>query len=170
MNIQALGALHPYPDVPEWLQSVPIAIPYFDGLALCFILDSLEALDEHEATAAIESFLNLEPEDRLAASPNVYNNYRRIADLADDEDLGCRIDTDSTVWKYVRPTEVFVSRRHRGDRAIYVQVTAECDWEPEHGLQIIFRCGRELSRLGYQDGHLTHSDAYGLPENPDRIE
>jgi hypothetical protein len=169
MNIDTIGELRPHPDVPEWLLSSPIAIPYFDGLPLAFTLDSLEDADEDEATDAIKSFLSLGPKDRLAASPYVYKNYLRIAGLADDEDLGCRIDSDAGVWRHVRPSELFVSRRHRRDRAIYVKIAAECDWEPEHGLQIVYRRGSELSRVSDQDGHLTHSDAYGLAEEQDKI-
>ncbi len=67
------------------------------------------------------------------------------------------------------PTEVFVSRRSERDRAIYVQITADCDWEPEHGLQIVYRRGSELSRVSDLDGHLTHSDADDLAEEQDKI-
>jgi hypothetical protein len=169
MKIDTIGELRFHPDVPKWLMSSLIAIPYFDGLPLTFILDGLEEVDEDEATRAIKVFLSLRPKDRLAASPYVYKNYLRIADVADDEDLGCRIDSDADVWRHVRPSEVFVSRRRRQDRAIYVRITAECDWEPEHGLQIIYRRGSELSRVSAQDGHLTHSDASGLGEEQDKI-
>ena len=169
MNIRAIGELRSHSDVPEWLMSSPIGVPYFDGLPLSFILDGLGDIDEREAAEAIESFLNLGPADRLAASPYVYKNYLSVADVVDDEGLGCRIDSDAEVWRHVRPSEVFVSRRSRRDRAIYIQIPAECDWEPEHGLQIIYRRGSELSRVSEQDGHLTHADAYDLAEDQDRI-
>lgn len=169
MRIDKIGELQAHPLAPKWLISSPIDIPYFDGLPLVMVLDGLEDADENEAIDAIESFLRLGPKDRLAASPYVYKNYLRIADVADDEDLGCRIDSDAEVWSHVRPTEVFVSRRSRRDRAIYVQITADCDWEPEHGLQIVYRRGSELSRVSDLDGHLTHSDADDLAEEQDKI-
>jgi hypothetical protein len=169
MNIQTIGELRSHPNVPNWLMSSPIAIPYFDGLPLAFILDGLEDSDEDETTYAIKSFLSLRPKDRLAASPYLYKNYLRIAGLVDEDDLGCRIDSDAEVWSHVRPSEVFVSRRQRRDRAIYVWITAGCDWEPEHGLQIVYRRGTELSRVSDQDGHLTHSDAYDVAEEQDKI-
>jgi hypothetical protein len=75
MKIHAIGYLRPHPDVPEWLVSEPIAIPYFDGLSLTFTLDGLEEADAGEANAAIESFLRLASKDRQAASPYVYKNY-----------------------------------------------------------------------------------------------
>jgi len=50
-----------------------------------------------------------------------------------------------------------------------VKICAECTWEPEHGLQIVYREGSVLSRVSDQDRHLTHADAHGLPESQDRI-
>lgn len=169
MNISALGPLKPHPDVPEWLISAAIAVPYFDDLKLTFTLDSLEEADALEAGAAIEAFLRLGRKDRLEASPYVFANYRHVATAISSEDLACQISSADEVWSHVHPSEVFVSRRHRFDRAIYVQITAEVDWEPEHGLQIIYRRGSELSRVSDQDGHLTHADAYDVPEDQDKI-
>ena len=169
MNLHPLGDIRPHPDVPEWLVSAPIPVPFFDGLPLTFTLDGLEEQDASEASLAIESFLHLGLTDRLAASAYVYKNYLRIVEIADEADIGCRIDSGADVWEHVHPSEVFVSRRSRRDRAIYVQVNAECDWEPEHGLQLVYRRGSELTRVSDQDGHLTHTDAYDRPEEQDKI-
>jgi hypothetical protein len=169
MKIPAIGALRPHPDVPEWQTSDPIEIPYFDGKKFAIILEVLEDSDEEDVQSAIVCFLNLGPKDRLRASQYVFANYREIANLVSKEDLGCQIASKEDVWEHVHPSEIFVSKRDRRDRAIYIQITAECDWEPEHGLQIIYRRGAELSRVSDQDGHLTHTDAYDLPEDQDRI-
>jgi hypothetical protein len=34
------------------------------------------------------------------------------------------------------------------------------DWEPEHGLQIVFRDGRAVTKVGPYGGHLTNSAAH----------
>jgi hypothetical protein len=98
----------------------------------------------------------------------VFANYAEMKAALSAEDLDCDIASAADEWPHVHPKEIFVSRR-RQDRAIYVQIFAECDWEPEHGLQIVYRNGRLLSRVSDQDGHRTHTDAYGLPESEDRI-
>jgi hypothetical protein len=43
MNIQTIGELRSHPNVPNWLMSSPIAIPYFDGLPLAFIFNGFTA-------------------------------------------------------------------------------------------------------------------------------
>ena len=54
-----------------------------------------------------------------------------------------------------------VSRRPYGDRAAYVSLECGCDWEEEHGLQIVFKEGLHVNMVGQYDGHLTNADAYG---------
>ncbi len=39
-----------------------------------------------------------------------------------------------------------------------------CDWEREHGLQIVFKQGLFVNKVGAFDGHLTNSDAYANEE------
>ncbi len=168
MNIPRLGPLHSDEDDPEWLISEPISIPYFDGLFLTFTLDSIEEEDEADALSAVEAFLALDSAARRAAGPYVFQNYRLMAEAVGADAVGCHIATPDDVWSHVHPNEIFVRRRSR-DQIIYVNLTAECDWEPEHGLQIIYRRGNQLSRVSEQDGHLAHADAYGLPEDQDKI-
>jgi hypothetical protein len=169
MNIPSLGTLYPDKQFADWFTSNEISIPYFDGLPLTFTLDGLSEDDIDDVDLAVKGFLTLGPTDRLAASPYVFKNYQYIASLVSKEDLYCDISDASEVWGHVTPSQIYVSRRHRRDKLIYLQITAECDWEPEHGLQIVYRRGIELSRVSDQDGHVTHTDAYDLPEDQDQI-
>lgn len=169
MNIPVLSPLRPDAQFPDWLVSGPVNVPYFDGQALEFTLEGLTDADEAEAQNAVNAFLALDATARLAASPFVFQNYRRMADLMGEEEMDCRVSVPEEVWAHVQPTGIVVSRRHRRDHAVYVQIAANCDWEPEHGLQIVYRRGQELSRVSDYDGHLTHADAYDLPEEQDRI-
>ena len=169
MNVPILGPLKPHPQVPKWLVSEPLQIPYFDGRMLTVTLDGLEETDVNDVERAFDAFLKLGSKDRIEASPYVFANYKRMEELMDEDDLGCHVDSEERIWEHVHPSELYISKRHRRDHAIYVSITAECDWEREHGLQIIYRGGAELSRVSEQDGHLTHTDAFNLPEDQDKI-
>jgi hypothetical protein len=83
MNIPAIGPLRPHPKIPEWLVSEPVSVPYFDGRTFAFTIDGLESADEDEAKEAIEAFLALGAQDRAAAAPYVFTNYRYVASLVD---------------------------------------------------------------------------------------
>jgi hypothetical protein len=54
-----------------------------------------------------------------------------------------------------------IQRDRSGGGRMYVSIECECDWEPEHGLQIVLRDGRTVSKVGPYDGHLTNQSAYG---------
>jgi hypothetical protein len=169
LTLDPLGELHPDLHIPEWLVSNPHPIPYFDGLSLPVTFDCVEEGMPLDARSALHAFLLLGDSERRAASPYVFKNYRDFVAVVGDEDVGCEINDSADVWRFVTPTEIRVSRRPRRDQAIYVQIMAECEWEPEHGLQIVYRSGSRLSRVSDQDGHLTWTDAYDLPEGQDRI-
>lgn len=167
MKLGVLGELTRDEHVAEWLVSRPVDVPLF-GVALRFVVEDLE---EDRAPAELEraaaTFLRLAPEDRAAATPHVFENYRSVCRAVPGSDL--HLVSPEDVWAHVRFTEVRLTRRHRGDEKVYVQATAECDWEVEHGLQLVFREGRQLTRASSQDGHLTYSDACGLPDGEDAI-
>jgi hypothetical protein len=170
MRIEQLGELSPDERIPEWLVSEKVDVPYFAGAQLRFVFDCLEGDDRpDELASAVRRFLGLTIRDRDNAAPYVFMNYREMCEAIGDNEVGVKIDKPADVWNHVHPNEIHVTRRPYGDCKVYVQITAECAWEPEHGLQIVYREGSELIRVSQQDGHLTHVDAYALPESEDRI-
>ena len=165
----SLGTMVQDPDIEEWWVSSPVSVPVL-GTSVEFVLDGVAEDDRgSDFEDAVASFLALAPADRALATPHVYSNYRQFVDMVGEEEFDFSIEEPEDVWKHVRVSRIYVERRHRRDRCIYIQVSAECDWEVEHGLLLVFREGTTLSRVSAQDGHLTHTDAYDLPEEQDRI-
>lgn len=169
MEIPPLGKLERHDRFADWLESSEVEVPYFDGARLGFVLEAFEADPApDDFVSAIASFLRLTVDDRALATPYVFQNYLDFMEIAGEDDDVVIASADG-VWSHVHPTRVHVSRRTKGDRRVYVQVSADCEWEDEHGLQLVFRDGSTLSRVSPRDGHLTHAEAYGLPESEDRI-
>ena len=170
MNIEPLGWLEPDSLMPESLCSQPFPVPYFGGLLLPFAL--LEAENDPapaDFETALNAFLQLGPVEKAQAGHYVFRLYRQIAEDVGEEELGFTIPSASAVWDFVKPTGIRVSRRHQGDKLVYVEICAGCRWDVEHGLVVIYRSGSRLSRVSEQDGHLTTSDAFGFPEERDTI-
>jgi hypothetical protein len=69
MNIPLLGSLRPHRDFPQWLVSLPVPVPYFNGERLAFTLENFTDRDEPEVDQAIYNFFELDSEDRTGASP-----------------------------------------------------------------------------------------------------
>ncbi|MES2072966.1 MAG: hypothetical protein V4488_21615 [Pseudomonadota bacterium] len=170
MQIAQLGKLSRDAELDDWLISAPVAVPYLGGAELEFVLEGMEGdARPQEFAEAVASFLAKVQAEQALAAPHILEAYRSaVTEMAPDKPA-CVIASASEAWQHVQPEEVRVCRRQQGDRKVYVQVVADCDWDHEHGLQLVFRAGRELSRVSIFDDHLTYADAYGLPEEMDRI-
>lgn len=70
------------------------------------------------------------------------------------------IDSPDVVFEHVTFGGEATVVRHGRDGRVYVSLECECDWEPEHGLQIVFRDGRAVTKVGPHNGHLTNAAAY----------
>ena len=75
------------------------------------------------------------------------------------------IPSSDDVWKHIKFGDwLAVKRRPFGDQLIYIEFECDCDWEAEHGLQIVLKQGLFINKIGPYDGHLTNSDAYAKKE------
>jgi hypothetical protein len=130
------------------------------GGHVCNLVVEEEGLAEDMARA-MRSFVALKPSALAAAEKDVFRYY-----LDCKGDLGpgsVEIARAKDVWKHVRfGVEATFSRRRIGGK-VYVSLGCACDWEQEHGLQIVFEEGRRVNKVGAFDGHLTNSDAYADP-------
>jgi uncharacterized protein DUF6985 len=153
MNISLLGPLNRDSRLHGILLSSPVPIPFLDGQPLPFQLIQLTGPDELDTTRAIKAFLQLTKTDRAAATSQVFAYFNRVDDAVDGG-AGCNVAAHDDIWQHVHPRLIGVVRDRDHARAIHVQVLAECDWEPEHGLQLVFRDGKDLVRVSEQDGNL----------------
>jgi hypothetical protein len=130
-----------------------------------------EDLVKDEFHAVINTFLALDESALRAAAPWVFDYYQHVvAGLNIDDDWYVWISGPHEVWNHVRVGhEVMVRRNPSGDRRVYVSVECECDWEPEHGLQVVFREGRTVNKVGPYDGHLTNAAAYAREDLVDVV-
>lgn len=169
VEVQALGTLKQDPDIPEWWVSSPIPVPFFGGERLQFVITTeLQGNDfSPDVETAISNFLSLDEQYKFSVSEAVYRNYCEYLEAVEEFELP--ISKPTEIWDYVTPTQIYVSRRSGRDKNIYIKAACECEWEIEHGLQLVFRNGTKLTRVSEQDGHLTHTDAYDLPEEEEPV-
>ena len=163
IELESIGKLFPHPDIPdEWLISGDVSIPFFGGKSLKFIL-VLDLGNEKEfftdANEVIKNFLEKDENFRDENSFLVFQNYAEVVDVLGEDKGSPKIICEQEVWQYIYPAEIYVERRYRGDKDVYLYIACECDWEIEHGLQIVFKRGSKITRVSSQDGHLSETDA-----------
>lgn len=171
-----IGQLKQDKNYPDWWKSSEIEIPFFDNENLTITFMDFEP--EHdktfveEADKALTNFLKLTSADRNSISDLAHKNCMDFLDAVgfDEADESLRqINNLDEIWEFIHPTEIYVKRRDGRDNDVYVQIACECDWEQEHGLQLVFRQGKQLTRISDQDGHLTEADAYDKPDEEDEL-
>ena len=164
-----------------WL-SKPVAIPFWNNetIEIAYNFDP----DEDpgfvaDADKALAAFLKLDTASRLAFSKEVGEYAAFIADGWDYKGYdiktdarpgqGFRVDSineqwladfiqgkkePDAVWDMVGRVHEVILKRNAKDGLIYVCFTAECVWDA-HGLLLVFKEGKELTRVSIPDGELS---------------
>ena len=161
MEIPGLGKCE-FDEQYECYRSEPISLPVLNGAKCSILLEGYEGdpiVEEfHEA---ITNFLTAGREVLTASEPHIFKYYLDIKENIELEDDFPSISQPSEIWNFIHlGKEAIVGRRPYGDKSIYISFECNCDWEPEHGLQIVFKNGAFVNKVGPYDGHLTNSDAY----------
>ncbi|QKD00325.1 DUF6985 domain-containing protein [Mesorhizobium loti] len=139
-----------------------IKVPYFDDSEIEFSDGDYDPGDARPA-AALNAFLALTSDNRLNDSRHVYAYYRDYREAVGGEDW---MDAEMgmpekpwDIWSFVYPSELGIWPGDDGDDNHYVYLEANCDWEEEHGLLLVWRNGAMLTRVSGFDGHPTNEDA-----------
>jgi hypothetical protein len=142
----------------------PVPIPALGG-KLCAIRLEGYTWDKRkgEFDAAITNFLSLDATALKEAEGYVFQYYKDCEQAwksFDDEFKPVKSPSD--IWKHVGlGGEPRVFRSRTGDKEIYISISCGCDWEPEHGMEIVFKDGRKLVKVGPCDGNPTNTNAAG---------
>lgn len=159
MNIPGLGPVTE--DLDGWYRSEALTVPAL-GDATYYVLvngyDDDPAKEEFHA--AIAAFLTIDESVLKAAAPAIFQYYQDVASEFTDASMPVSISRPDEVWVHIHPVEVAVERDSFRDRHVYVVVECDCDWEPEHGLQIVLQAGRVVTKVGPYDGHFTNAAAF----------
>ena len=160
LAIPGLGQLSRSDDGDDTLISQPVTLPVLRGARLPIEIEGYDRDPEPEGlTAAAAAFVAADESVLKAAGEPLYAYYRDCAAVWAGDPGVPKVDRREDVWRDVRFTgHPTVKRDRGGDRAVYVLVPAACDWAPRQGLQLVFKDGRRITRLGPYDGRLGTAD------------
>jgi len=135
-----------------------VKVPYFDGIEVELAEEVLPS------DPTLIEFLKLDPNDRLKDSRHVFNYYRDFHTMVGGEDwldkeMGI-VTNPEQIWLHVAPGTIFIGEGFGSDISNYIVMEAECAWEKEHGLMMVWKDGSFLCKVGGYDGHVTNANAY----------
>jgi hypothetical protein len=156
-SIHGVGKLEYDQEYDGW-RSQPVKVNVLDGKLLPFILadewNQVSLLQPIQS--AVENFLGLDPEHREELTDLVYKNYEEVLERSTFQPLPIR--EKSQIWKYIFPTEILI--KQGVDDAtdifiehgvVYIVASGYCEWEQEHGLEMVFKRGNEVVRVSEID-------------------
>lgn len=151
---------------PDWWKSEKTDVPFLDNEKLTVTFTDFEPENDKtfvdDADRALKNFLSLSQKDREAISSLVYKNCLDTLNTAPiNETLQhlLHLKNANEIWNHIYPSQIYVTRGTEKDQDVYVQVGCGCDWEEEHGLQLVFKQGNQLTRVSEIDGYLTNEEA-----------
>ncbi len=145
MKSKILGEIEPHKLDPELYFGQPIEVPYFDNKKIKVGIGNAnheETLIESDRVLA--KFMSLNSTDRTNHSKPIVEYYESCVNFGICDKI--EMNSHNEIWNYVNPTEILVDSEIGS--GFFVMVSCECQWEPEHGLQLEFRNGTELVRAG----------------------
>ena len=164
---EIIGELKQNDQFEDWWESELIEIPFFDNKRMKItFMDFIPERDTEfikEADKALKSFLKKSESDRLLISNLAYENCMEFLNAVEFDEADqplWDIKDKNQIWEFIYPQDIYVTRSHDKFEIIYLNLACECEWEQEHGLQLLFKEGEKLTRISEQDGHITESDSY----------
>jgi hypothetical protein len=109
---------------------------------------------------ALQQFLELPSSQRDALTHELVLVCHEVCAQRriDGQDLPIRLARRADVWSYVGFSTITLPA-HGATRDRYVFVAGGCDWDEEHGIELLFKNGR-LFKLSAQDGLATNEAWY----------
>lgn len=162
IEVPLLGELELEDDEFDELRSKPTIVDVLGGDKFEFIfVEYQEDESKEEFHEAIGNFLSIDESVLKKAQDYIYQYYKDIfVQLVPGDDWYVEIASPEEVWKHIEfGSDLIVERQSYGDELVYISLGCSCDWEREHGLQIVFKQGLYVNKVGPFDGHLTNSDA-----------
>ncbi|WP_124980692.1 DUF6985 domain-containing protein [Nonlabens xiamenensis] len=169
-----LGEVSQDASFEDYWNSKPIRIPLIGKELNLVFMDFEPEKDEsfiQEADSALDNFLKLGDEYRHQISGLIYDHFRDFCSKVGKEDIPDEMKEidKSEIWKFISPSQILIARRPYNEPDIFINMTCQCKWEKEHGLQLVFKKGKALTRVSDQDGYLTKADAYNIPDSEDEL-
>ncbi len=169
MDIKGIGKFQKDPATGYWTSEL-IKVPLLDDETYRFVLEDYDENQQRaeEYFSAIRNFLSAEQSVWDLAAPYAYGYYYRTKEAIVEEDDFPQVTNAFLIWEFVTfPEDISVCLRPGSAGCAYLSMDCECEWEREHGMQLVFKDGKKITKLGPYDGHLSNADSFNNPELED---
>ena len=157
-------------DFDDWWESEEISIPYLNNEPMAITFMDLNPEEDKEFVAEADKLLKIflakTNIDRLSSSKHVHKNctdFLAMIEYDEDDEALHQIKSPEEVWQYVQFQNIYLQRYYE-DNKVYLSLSGNCDWEQEHGLQLVFDDKGKLMRVSQSDGDIFGWEGDGMIE------
>ena len=166
-----IGELTQDKNFEQWWKSELIEIPLLNNkkVEIAFI-DFIPEIDTDfikEADEALKVFLEKSEYEKTLLTPLLFKHCMKYRNASGSDQVDqnlWKIKDENKILDFISGEHIIVTRSHGKNEMIYVNLNCECEWDKEHGLQILYRKGQKLTRISEQDGDISEVDFYENPE------
>lgn len=157
-----------------WESSTKIELPLLQRKKLSVTLEGFNINEKKFINEIDYSIANLRQKDEKefnSLSTLLYKHYQDFIQqhgITPNDNINNR-NIKSKIWEQISLNHIYITRRPKKDKDIYVRLVGGCSWDKEHGIQIVYRQGKRVTRISGQDGHATKADAFGIPDKEDDL-
>ena len=169
MELPGLGVLKKDEQL-DWYYTEEINMPLLNNFKIKFALSMLDDFIEYKDrySQAIKNILHANDKCLKKVEKYIFQYYKDMEEYYLENGQNKKIKKNE-IWENITwGLEPLVSFRPE-DKTVYIVFECECTWEVEHGLQITFKNGEVINKIGSYDGHLTNSDAFNRPEFESKV-
>lgn len=145
---EIVGPLKANPDYKGFYETEPVHVPYLNQKVKITFTKGDDSSFMAKAEIVLKRFFKLNDTDHLHDSKLVERNYQDCVTSSGAQPLNIKKTKDA--WNFVTPTNVIIEQGSNGK--FYVTISCQCQWEKIHGLQLVFREGKKLTRASGHDG------------------
>jgi hypothetical protein len=143
----------------ELYHSEPTNVPYFEGKELVFEIEVLENISLEKIDETIANFLAKDTTERAEITKYIADDCRNfIAEVGFEPDMPTVINNED-VWRYVYPKMISVGAEYFNSNTVYLRIWSDCGWETEHGLDILYKEGKDFVGFGIAGTNIVDIEA-----------
>jgi hypothetical protein len=166
MIIHPFGKISRDKYVSHTYNSEPIQIEFPVDATTVVSLHSEDKTELERYGAAFDKLMATDISNKVDLEKLIFEFYTRIKKYDTGDYQIIAINSPEEIWSHISVNSIVI--RTDGS-SVYIQVELDCDWDIEHGMQIVYRDGDALVRVGENDGNCVASEFYRDEGVVDRV-
>lgn len=164
-----LGEMQQDSNFDDWWESKPKKLSWFNDQYISIRYIDFNPNEDptfiKEADKTVKNILAMTASDRLLVSKYVYQNcmdFLEIVEYQERDQPLWDMKKLEEVWSFVNLSSINIVRNFDDDEKVYAVFHFDCDWEDEHGLQLVFNNQAKLTRVSAIDCDIIGYEGDGM--------